>query len=349
MRLLFVIATLCVAVLLAPGLRAAVIDNLYQAEVMVDDRGRRALDAAAREGLAAVVLKVTGSDEALALPPVQAALDDASRYLQQYTYREAEDGALSAELLYDETVLRGLLLEAGAPLWTARRPPVLVWLVAEGPGGRDFVRPAHQPGLAEALTEAFARRGVPLRTPLLDLRDSAALGPGPAWRLDAASIAAASARYGLADVLAGRVLPLSSGDWLGDWVYLHDGERLNRAVTASDPAAFAEAGAALAAGAIARRYAVASAGEAAAGGTRVLVLGIDSFAAYAEVMAWFEGLDLVDRVNPELIDGDGLVLRVVARTDLARLAPVIELNERLQPLPAVPDTVRAERAYRWQR
>ncbi|MEQ8264073.1 DUF2066 domain-containing protein [Pseudohaliea sp.] len=349
MRSLLAIIFLCVAAALAPGLRAAVIDDLYRAEVAVEDRGRRALASAAREGLAQVVVKVSGSEEALALAPVQAALEDAQRYLQQYSYREVDDGSLTADLQYDEAVLRGVLLEAGAPLWTANRPPVLVWLVAEGTGGRDFVGPAHQPQLAEALPGAFERRGVPLRQPLLDLRDTAALGTGPAWRLDAATIAAASARYGVEDVLAGRGLPLSSGEWLGDWVYLHDGQRLDRAVTAADPAAFAEAGAALAADAIARRYAVASAGEVATAGARVLVLGVDSFADYAAVMAWLEGLELVDRVNPEAVDGDRLVLRLEARADLARLAPVIELNERLQPLPDVPGDIAAERAYRWQR
>ena len=349
MRSLLAIIVLCVAAAPAPALRAAVIDDLYRAEVGVDDRGRRALASAARDGLAQVVVKVSGSEDVLALAPVQAALADAQRYLQQYSYRKTDDGRLTAELQYDETVLRGVLLEAGAPLWTANRPPVLIWLVAEGRAGRDFVGPAHQPQLAEALAAAFDRRGVPLRQPLLDLRDAAALGPGPAWRLDAATIAAASSRYGADDVLAGRVLPLSSGEWLGDWVYLHDGERLDRAVTAPDPAAFAEAGAALAAAAIARRYAVASAGEVAAAGGRLLVLGIESFADYAAVMAWLGSLELVDQVNPESVDGDRVVLRLDARADLARLAPVIELNERLEPLPAVPGDATAERAYRWRR
>ncbi len=315
----------------------------------VGDRGRRALAGAARDGLEQVVVKVTGSEEALDLAPVRQALDDAERYLQQYTYREAGDGGLTARLRYDESVLRGLLLEAGAPLWTARRPPVLVWLVAEGTDGRDFVSPGHQPALAEALGEAFERRGVPLRLPLRDLQDTAALGRGPAWRLDASAIVAASARYGVEDVLAGRVLPLSSGAWLGDWVYLHDGRRRARAVTAADPESFAGAGAALAAEAIARRYAVASGGEADSGGTRVLVLGVGSFADYAAVMAWLDSLELVDRVNPEGLEGDQLILRLDARAGLDRLAPVIELNERLRPLAAVPGDVAAERAYQWQR
>jgi len=168
-RVLLTTVVLCLALLADPAARAAVIDDLYRAEVAVGDRGRRALAGAARDGLEQVVVKVTGSEEALDLAPVRQALDDAERYLQQYTYREAGDGGLTARLRYDESVLRGLLLEAGAPLWTARRPPVLVWLVAEGTDGRDFVSPGHQPALAEALGEAFERRGVPLRLPLRDL------------------------------------------------------------------------------------------------------------------------------------------------------------------------------------
>jgi hypothetical protein len=324
--------------------------DLYSADVAVDERGSRSRAVAAREGLREVIIKVTGSEGALELAPVRAALDDAAAFLQQFSYREAPSSDdLIVRLRYDESALRRLLLEAGAPLWASRRPAVLLWLVADGgAAGRQFVDGDSRPALGTALREAFARRGIPLRLPLYDLEDRTVLAPGTVWRLPSAALAGASERYGVEHVLAGRVLQLSDGSWLGDWVYLYDGERLDRAVTAPGAESFAAAGAALVAEVMAERYAVASDPAAATEWAQIAVLGVHDFAAYAAILRWLEGLDLVDRVVPEAVTGDRLLLRVDARAGLDRLAPVIELDDRLHPVPAAPDEV-AARVYRWQR
>lgn len=330
------------------AVRAALVSDLYEAEVAVGNRGDGARAAAVGDGLAQVIVKVSGRRGALELPVVAAALRAPERFLQQFSYREAAaDGGLFLSLRFDEAAVRGMLLEAGAPLWTNRRPPVLLWLAVDtGSGPRRYVDDA--PGGLEAMVrDALARRGVPSSLPLYDLTDRAALAPAAIWRLDTIPLAAASARYAAEHVLAGRVLHLSGGRWLGDWTYLHAGERLDRAVTARSAADFAAEGAALAADAMARRYAVSPQAGPRAGAVRVLVLDVRSFASYAAIMGWFEGLDLVDSVTPVEVAGSRLTLELDARAGVDRLAPVIELNERLRPASS-PGRERADRVYRWR-
>ena len=90
-------------------------------------------------------------------------------------------------------------------------------------------------------------------------------------------------------------------------------------------------GVALVAEDMAARYAVAPV-EAGAG-VNMSVRGVASFGDYARILRWLRGLELVESARVERIAGDRLELRLDARADPAQLATLIELNERLRPLP----------------
>jgi hypothetical protein len=314
--------------------RAEIVRDLYSAEVPVADQSEQALAAAAGEALAEVLVKVSGSEEVLRDAPIRAALGKARDHVQQYVYRRraGPGGALGAHFEFDEGFVTGLVTEAGAPLWTANRPRVLVWLVLEDSDGRNFVTGESEPDLTRSLLAEFSRRGVPAQLPLFDLSDASALSPEQAWRLHAPSLRGASLRYDVQDVLAGRMAPLSAGEWVGEWSYLHGSERLDRSLTAPTPEAFMRQGAALVAENMASRYAVLpSRGD---GGTVLMsVSGVYSYADYAAIVAWLEGLELVDSADVRRIERDTIELSLRAHTDAASLATMIALNERLQPLP----------------
>ena len=77
-----------------------------------------------------------------------------------------------------------------------------------------------------------------------------------------------------------------------------------------------------------------------------MVEGIAAYQDYARVVAWLEGLELVEHANVESVRGDQLLLRVHARVDADQLAALLELNERLQPLNRLVEE--ADLGYRWQ-
>lgn len=314
--------------------RAVIVQDLYAAEVPVADQGSQALDSGARAALAEVLTKVSGSAELLRDPGVKTALGKARSHVLQYSFRRSKDpeGGLMGRFEFDGDYVTSLVKEAGAPLWTANRPEVLVWLVADEGAGRYFVSPDSAPELAEELLAAFARRGVPARLPLYDLADSAALDPDRAWRLAAPDLEAASRRYGVQDILAGRLTAPSASNWVGEWAYLAGAEQVNRPLNTPTREAFLQRGAALVAEEMAARYAVAT-GLGDGSGVTLSVVGVNAYSDYAAIVAWLEGLELVEQAKLERLEGDSMTLHLQTGADAAGLATLIELNPRLQPLP----------------
>ena len=109
---------------------------------------------------------------------------------------------------------------------------------------------------------------------------------------------------------------------------------------------FMQSGVAMVAEDMASRYAVQP--TRVAGGDIIMsVTGVNSYADYAGVVSWLEGLELIDHANIERISADQIQLRLVAQAGSSQLASIIELNQSLVPLP-VPQR-EGELAYRWQK
>jgi len=326
--------------------RAEMVRDIYSAEVPVADQSPAELARAARAALSEVLVKVSGSVEILRNPVISAALVNARNRVQRYSYGSGSNTSqgLAVRLLFDNAFITGLVIEAGAPIWSANRPAALVWLVMEDASGRQFVNAETATAMVATLRAEFARRGVPLQLPLYDLVDAAALTPEQAWNLDDLALLAASSRYNLQDVLVGRVSLLASGGAVGEWSYRHGEEQARRSTNAESEAQFLREGAALVAEAMAARYAVAA--SASDGSLTMAVTGVTGYAEYAALTSWLEGLELVERANIESVRGDTITLRLRAKADAGQLATIIELNKHLVPLPV--GGAGTQLNYQWQ-
>lgn len=330
---------------LSSSLSAEVVQNLHSAQVPVADQSNTALASAAQDALAEVLVKVSGNEDVLRHPQIAAALPEARGHVQQYAYARDDQGGdgLYARFEFDSAYVNRLLTRAGLPLWTANRPRVLVWMVAEMDDARRFVSLAETPDLAAQLITAFERRGVPIQLPLFDLADATAIGVDNVWEQRGPVIQAASSRYDADNLLLGRAVVVSSGQWTGDWSYLYGGHRLDRSSQAPGAVGFVRDGAALAAEEMASRYAVAPTGVA-HDRIRLVVNGVFAFADYSSIVNWLESLELIEHANVELISGDRVEFGLDAVADAAQLASLIELNDRLQPLETRP----GELVYQWR-
>lgn len=335
---------LTLLLVLLPALALAdMVQGLYSARVPVTDRSSQALASAARDALGQVLVKVSGSETATDNPLVAKALPEARSNVQQYGY-ERDGEVLMARFEFDPSYVTRLVTQARLPLWTANRPRVLVWLVVEEQGLRQFVSQEAAPELAAALLEAFDQRGLPAQLPLFDLADATALSADDAWTMDANAVLVASQRYGVQNVLVGRVVSTSTGSWLGDWSFLFDGYRLDRSANAPEFGDFSRQGVALAAQTMAERYAVAP-GDGSEGLIMMSVSGVNEFSAYAAIVDWLEQLELVEHANIQRISGDRLELALVSLAEADDLARLIALNARLKPTPgSLPDQL----DYLWQ-
>lgn len=343
-----VLAWALVAMVSAHHALAEVVADLYSASIPVENQSAQALTAASRAALSEVLVKVSGSTGLLKSPGVASALSDARSQVQQYSYVRGEPPAapLSVRFEFDGGYITDLVAQSGAPLWTANRPQVLAWVVMEDAQGKRFISWDGTPVQAKQLAEAFSRRGVPVQLPVFDLGDLAALTPEAAWTLDEATIRAASARYNVQDVLAGRLAALESGNAAGEWSYFFPDQRVNHSVTVPDFPAFLRDGVNMVATELAARYAVAPT-PGVEGGMLVSVSGVTTYADYAAIVKWLENLEPVKNANIERVQGDRIDLRVQAQADATKLAAIIELNNRLQP---VPDTgTGAQLNYQWRK
>lgn len=319
---------LAISIACSLGAHAETVADIYAATIDVEGRTTSALRLARRQGLGEVVVKATGAADAVENQLVQDAFSEVDKYLLGYSYIEEETG-LRIRLEYDEAAIQRLLAEAALPLWTANRPTVLTWLVVNDGSRRRFASMEELPEAHAALNDRFSRRGLPLHTPIYDLEDTAALSPGEAWRQSSGALTSASQRYRSAEILAGRVALLSSGVVSGDWQFLDGGVWRRKSVQADSLEAFIDAGADMAATLLAGRYAVAAASMDLR--HRVNLRGVRGFDDYRSALQALESLEAVRRVMPEFLQGDLVSLRVDADADIARLARIIELDERFTP------------------
>lgn len=333
--------------LMVTAARAEVVEGLNAATVPVADQGSKALAAASRRALAEVLVKVSGSTQVLANPQIKQALSGARGQVQQYSYARGRPPAraLMVDIEFDRAYVLDLIRQAGAPLWTSNRPSVLAWVMVDSQEGRYFINWDSKPDEAQQLVDAFSRRGVPVQIPVFDLVDLGALDMERAWRFDARAIEEASARYNVQDILAGRLANPGAGELAGDWSYFFQGSRLNRSASVPDLDTFLRNGVDMVAGQLAARYAVAptAGGE---GDIRMVVLGVTSYVDYAAIVGFLKGLELVERADILRIQGERVELQLQTAVDATQLATLIELNDRLSPLPAI--DAGPQLSYQWR-
>lgn len=228
---LLLVAALCA---LAPGLNAAPGTDFYIATVPVPDHSEKARLAAARQGLGEVLVKLTGTSGVATRPEVAAMLRRVSSYMLEYSYATLPgDGGgpdrLAVRVRFDRAGVDSFLRSNQLPIWPLNRPRLLVWLVEDGPGGVSrFVTGEEAGPLVASLDRGFARRGMPVVYPLLDLQDQLVLDSRQARDFDDKAIAEASARYPAQGWLVLRYYQTSDGAWRSAWMMGRDGQTLLR-------------------------------------------------------------------------------------------------------------------------
>jgi hypothetical protein len=342
-------ATMIFLALLCSQAHAVVVENLHRALVDVEDHSNRELQRATREGLAQVLIKVSGSATVLQMDDVRVELDQAQRFMQRYRYLRPNDEDLKLQVHFDPQLVNDVLRDAQAPLWTANRPPVLIWLVLSDNSGRRPATAENNPELFEQLQLELDRRGVPAVFPLNDLQDTMAVSVQDLWRLDEAAIRVASERYGVSNILAGRLRAMDGNRWQGDWTFLFDRDSSTASFYGEEAPVFTADAVDFVADRLARRYAVA--GE---GGALEVLVRVDALAEFADlrrVQKYFESIELIDDAWPAYLEGDSVVFRLAAQADAQQLDRIVQLNRRLERLDAAEPLRRGpinlDLVYRW--
>ena len=351
---LLLFAALVSTVFSSAPAHALLVQGLYEQEIAVQDQGDAERIRAYREGLTAVILKITGEERHLGNAAVERAVRDAQSYVQEVSYRTestAQEARTFISVSFDSALVNQMLMSSGVPVWDRDRPAVLLWLsVQNATGQRELLSADSEHPMLEIVREFSRVRGLPVLIPVMDLEDRRNLPADVAWSLDEAAIRNASARYGADAILSGRLLESPNGDLVGLWQFLFRGSAETFDAFERDLSVYTLGTLNRVTAQLASHFAFNSLEAPANARVTVRVEGMDSATDYVNLMAYMDNLAVVDTVAAALLDGSGIELDVRLSSSAFLFTEFISLGRDLQPL-EVPgqSTEQSVLHFRWVR
>jgi uncharacterized protein len=295
----------------AAPIRAETLGDLYS--VTVPYTGQN--DAAFRDGMRDILIRVTGRPDAPELANLAPLVAEAARYV--VSFRRAPGNQLA--VTFDGQAIENAIDASGLPTWGSERPVTLVWLAVDRGSGRRALIHAGSDGDEKARFEASAvRRGLPIAWP--DSGDDLVRSLQQAWSGDHVPLIDAARRYGADGVLIGRVEPSVDGTWTVEWTFTAAG-------LSARAAGDLEAGLQLAADRYASLYVAPGTGQRSE--QIVTVRGIESLESYASAMRMLSRLAPVRGVAVDEVTPEAVSFLVSVRGDPEQLRQAILRDGRL--------------------
>ncbi len=325
------IACLLGMLLVAAPLQAARVNDLFQAEVSAAGRDSTSRDAALRQALQEVLVRVTGSARFVGQASAETLLQQPGRYVEQFRFSEdPEREQLRLWVQFDGVALAREVRRAGLSYWGSERPDVLLWLAVDDRGRRYLVSDAAQTAAADAVARAARLHGLPITLPLMDLQDQNAVKFTDVWGGFLGPVESASQRYRPQVILVGKLdRSGAGGGWRGSWRLLAAGSQQGWSAHGSNLHAAVGEGVGDATEWLADQYAV---GQAGASVRPLVVEGIAGIEDYARVYRYLASLTPVDAVQVVRVAEQDVQLDVTLSAQERSLLQVITLGRVLQPV-----------------
>ncbi|MEX1668191.1 DUF2066 domain-containing protein [Zhongshania guokunii] len=312
---------------------AGIVANLYDEQLVVESQSREVLKAAAAEALERVFVRVSGRRDVGGSPSLAAALAQPEPFITQYRYQRSKDdeGAdvLQLSLSFSPRQVNSELESAGLPVWSANRPAVLVWLLADTADGRQFVGTDSKAELLRDLRDVAQRRGLVLQLPLFDLADSTNLSSDELWQMSVDDVRAASMRYSAPFVLMGRASQFSTGQWVASWAVLQGDDVVRLDSEGLDGRDLLAVPVDALANLQASKYSVVAGAGSSSANSLIYISGVKDFAAYADMVTYLEGLAVVQHANTVWLSSNELILELVLNGDMEKVKRFLSLDGRL--------------------
>jgi len=323
--------------LLASMVNAEQVKQMHTQAALVPNQSAEEREVAASSALAQVLVRMSGSVDALDAPAIERLLQRPEAYLESFHYEATEElidyrgqpvQAARLVLKFSGSALEKALRDAQQPVWPANRPSSLVWLVAQQPGGVQVINPAEDELLDKALTGAAANVGLPIALPLLDLQDQMAASAADLWSLDQEAIRSASRRYAVDAVLVGRYSETSSGQWMASWLFEHKAKQQLFDSEGVSREEMIEKGLQRVAAYLAGLYGVV-ASDMPANALVAKIDGIDGFGDYVQALEYLNKLAIVGHVGLLSLEGDVMTVSLFVEGNDAVLMDTLALDRKL--------------------
>ena len=289
---------------------AAIIDDLYDAKVAVVDQSEASQNAAIKQALKQVFIKVSGSQELLKQAHISKSLAKASTLIRLYTYERIQN-QLYLVVNFDQDKVQTAIRTAGFPVWDKRRPDTILWLAIE-PARQDkqLLNNETQADLVKRLKEQAQKRGIKIVFPVWDLNDIQMVDVYDIWGGFIQKISLASERYDLNSILSARIYMAAKKDgsagqqWQSDWTLKDNGQVSSGQLQMSESEQLVDGLIDMLASQLAEKYAISQQNRPLnAVKTQIIITNINSIARYAEVLKFLNGLSVVS--NAILLEQHG--------------------------------------------
>lgn len=315
---------------------AVTVPNLYQATVPASVTANTQA-AAAQTALPQVLVKVSGNNNITQVPAIAAALPKAGNLVQQSTTTTS-----GFKIQFDPKAINQLLQQSGQPIWSHKRPLVMVWLSIDRGNGPTLIGSSSADVLPSVVTTQAAVRGLPVILPVLDLQDLTAVNVSDVANNVTGVIQAASTRYASDVELIGRITTAGPTLWNVSWTLVFNdqaNQEIDSSTTAADLNTLVQAMVNNATNALAARYATATRGAASTlTPVRMTVGNVNGLSAYAKVLDYLNGLGPVKQAQVLQVDSSHIELELSVDGGVNALTQALALDTKLTPV-ANPNTI----------
>ena len=316
---------------------AVSVEDLYTIEVPVADQTTSLRLEAFMEAFKQVVVKVSGSDDALRSPAFARPIQRSSRYVKQFSYitREAQNAQeLDSNLLYlkmdfDKQLIESLLRDNNFAIWGRARPGSLLVISYDVNETIKLVSDDGTPEMVEMIDVASNRQGLPVLFPLMDLEDISLVRVSDVVSRHFDKIEIMATRYSPDALVVGQIIGRTETGWLGDWEARFDDQVFKWQYKGSSEEAIVDQLVKHLARILALEFAL----ENHQTSDQDLLMSVSSMPGIGQVIAvqqYLESLNVVESVRVGYIQQEVVTFRVKLRNDVEDLQRLIEFGDVLE-------------------
>ncbi|MDN4504182.1 DUF2066 domain-containing protein [Alteromonadaceae bacterium BrNp21-10] len=319
---------------------AGEVKGLYNAQVALDMSTSQ--QQAAQQGLAQVLVKISGSYTILKEDMVQRQMRSATDFILSYQINKQQQQRVY-NASYDSGKVDQLIRNSGFPIWGSTRPAILFWLAEQQSDtfNRVLISEQADSSLKKEIQQFVQLRGLDLGFPLIDLDDLMQVSVYDVWGRFAENISMASSRYDADAVLIARIYEhkeqldnvdelLNKVVWRIDWSLINRGQQTNGSVEHVERQQVIAQLINSVADELASRYAI----EAQSNGTgepiELVVNNVSSLQIHEDIMQFFNQLSAVTDITLIKLAGRKGTFRLRLLGDEADLRTALQLDDRIQ-------------------
>lgn len=318
---------------------AVEVHGLATATVPVTNQSAAERSQAVTQALQQVLIKLTGNSQINDNKAIQANLQNAQDYLQQYGYQRVKlpdaKQALALTASFDMSALKKLIAQSGQSVWGNNRPLVLIWLAVKQKQQQQisqYIVASNGASIAEQLVQHDAKmRGLPIMLPILDLQDLQQITINDITKQNINALSQASRRYGSDAILIAYINEQGQQQWQGNWNLLVAGQSISWTNQQATLDAVIDAGINNLADTLAQRYAVLGIQQD-HHNVSLTITNIKSLNDYAQVMKYLRQLSVVKNLTVTAVEPDQIVFDLQVIGGQRALTQAINLDHTLQPI-----------------